>query len=113
MLAALPAKGNRAVFPASGYQNGPRALIADPVGRIFAQKRAADRRLFPGCWDIAGGHVEPGESLEAALRREVAEETGREVRILALLHIFDWSTGAGADLVRKREFDFLVEAQGT
>ncbi|WPO69906.1 NUDIX hydrolase [Streptomyces sp. KN37] len=38
------------------------------------------RRLFPDCWDIVGGHVEPGESLLDTLAREVAEETGRHLR---------------------------------
>ncbi len=32
--------------------------------------------LHPGCWAGFGGTVEPGESPEDALRREVLEETG-------------------------------------
>ncbi|WP_324612833.1 NUDIX domain-containing protein [Streptomyces specialis] len=32
---------------------------------------------FPDCWDLVGGHVEPGESPLGCLVREVAEETGR------------------------------------
>lgn len=48
------------------------ALIFDPAGRLFLMRshKWGDRYVVPG------GHVELGETLEAALRREVAEETG-------------------------------------
>ena len=38
--------------------------------------RRAAHRSYPDCWDIIGGHVEPGETLEQTLIREVEEETG-------------------------------------
>jgi isopentenyl-diphosphate delta-isomerase type 1 len=51
--------------------------IFDGSGRLYLQKRAADKDRFPGRWDTSvGGHVAPGESPEAAIRREAREELG-------------------------------------
>ncbi|HUQ14179.1 MAG TPA: (deoxy)nucleoside triphosphate pyrophosphohydrolase [Novosphingobium sp.] len=50
------------------------ALIASD-GRVLLQKRRADAR-HGGLWEFPGGKVEPGESLESALLREIEEEIG-------------------------------------
>ncbi|HJT87297.1 MAG TPA: NUDIX hydrolase [Bryobacteraceae bacterium] len=42
-----------------------------------------------GLWSLPGGLVETGESLDQAVRREVREETGLEVRPLGVLEIFE------------------------
>ncbi len=89
------------------------AVIIDGAGRAFTHRRAPDRRLFPNCWDIAGGHVEPGETLHAALAREVFEETGWRLRaILALIDTMDWETEHAGVVTRRREFDFVVTVDG-
>jgi 8-oxo-dGTP pyrophosphatase MutT (NUDIX family) len=86
------------------------ALIVDDDGRIFVQRRSPDRRLFPDSWDIVGGHVEPGETSESALRREIAEETGWALfQILGTVGEYAWT---GNDGVRRVETDFLVRVEG-
>lgn len=46
-------------------------------GVLYLQKRPAWKDIQPGKWDTAvGGHVDLGESVEQALRREVQEELG-------------------------------------
>lgn len=45
-------------------------------GTVLLAKRGAHRAAYPGSWSFPGGHAEPGETLEAALVREVGEEIG-------------------------------------
>ena len=45
-------------------------------GTILLGRRAAHRRAYPLCWDVIGGRVEDGETLDDALRRELGEELG-------------------------------------
>jgi len=54
------------------------ALLVEE-GRVLVVLRAADRRWYPGVWDLPGGHVEPGEAPAAALTRELREELGVDV----------------------------------
>ncbi|MCP4219092.1 MAG: NUDIX domain-containing protein, partial [bacterium] len=40
-----------------------------------------------GCWDLPGGRVELGETIEAAILREIKEELGVDVKIIKLLRV--------------------------
>lgn len=51
--------------------------LFDHKGNLYLQKRASTKDLLPGCWDTSvGGHVNPGEAVEEALKRETLEELG-------------------------------------
>lgn len=53
--------------------------VFDREGRLYLQKRPEWKDIQPGKWDTAvGGHVDPGEHIEQALRREACEELGLE-----------------------------------
>jgi 8-oxo-dGTP diphosphatase len=82
-------------------------------GQAFVQRRSLDRKLFPGCWDIVGGHVEPGEPVMAALRREVKEETAWELPPNPLLIArVDWEKAGPGGPIPVLEWDFLARLPG-
>lgn len=86
------------------------ALVVDDDGLIFVQRRSPTRRLFPSSWDIVGGHVESGETLESALAREIREETGWSLfQILGTVGEYAYT---GNDGVPRIETDFLVRVEG-
>ncbi|MDA9453736.1 hypothetical protein XI00_05460 [Bradyrhizobium sp. CCBAU 21359] len=94
---------------ASKKQIVASALIPDSFGRIFVQKRTMSRRLFPGCWDLVGGHVDEGEDVFAALNREIEEETGWKLRtIIEELTVKPWSSNG----TEYEERQFIVTVDG-
>ena len=54
-------------------------LLVDPAGRILLQHRDANAPTSPNTWATPGGHIEPGETPEQAVRRELLEETGLRI----------------------------------
>lgn len=51
------------------------AALVDPDGRVLLARRP-EGKAMAGLWEFPGGKVEPGETPEAALIREMREELG-------------------------------------
>ena len=59
------------------------AAIIQREGAYFATQRGYGE--FEGMWEFPGGKIEPGESSENALKREIQEELGVDIVIEDLI----------------------------
>lgn len=99
--------------PACGFidYGNPKPCVGALIvrdGRLLLGKRAA--APSEGAWDILGGFIDSGESAEEALRREIMEETGLELKSCRFLGSFVDSYGDWGDWTLN--FYFIVEADG-
>ena len=64
------------------------AAIIYKDGEYFATQRGYGE--FEGMWEFPGGKIEPGESRESALKREIQEELGIDITIDKFLCTTDY-----------------------
>ena len=72
------------------YPDAPRVGVGAVVlheGRVLLVRRAA--RPSPGKWSLPGGLVELGETTAEAVRREIAEECGCDIRLVGVCGVID------------------------
>jgi len=72
-------------YPAQPVVGVGAVVVRD--GRALIIRRAHEPRK--GEWSLPGGHLDLGESLVAAVRREVKEETGLDVNVGPIIETFD------------------------
>ena len=90
---------------------GVGALIFEGSRILMAQR---GKPPLMGQWSLPGGLVETGESVESAVRREVLEETGLEVKPLGVLEIFEriMRDAAGAPEYHYVLLDYICRVTG-
>jgi len=81
---------------------GVGAVIVDR-GKVLLVKRKYEP--LAGRWSLPGGAVEVGETLEACLVREIAEETGLEIGIGPVVEVLDRIT---RDADGRVEYHFVL-----
>ena len=62
-------------------------ICHDGAGKVLLARRAAGARDEPGTWDTGAGALEFGETFEAAVAREVAEEYTAEPQEVTMLGV--------------------------
>ncbi len=84
-------------------------LATDPPRGALIGRRDRSEALL---WSLPNGHLNPGETVEAAAVREVAEETGITGRVCADLGTIDYWFVAERRRVHKTVHHFLLVAEG-
>lgn len=85
------------------------AIVFDGGGRLLLVQRG--HAPAAGRWSIPGGRVEPGETDEQAVVREVAEETGLAVRVGDRAGMVE-RPGLGGSVYEIYDYDCVVVGPG-
>ncbi len=69
------------------------AAVIFEKGKVLITRRP-DHKAQGGLWEFPGGKIDPGESPEESLRREIREELDAEIRVIEIFEVvhyrYDW-----------------------
>lgn len=84
-------------------------VIRNSEGKILIARRGP-HKAFPGKWEFPGGRVEPGETPEVCLTREILEELGMFIKVEKL--VLNWEHDYGGPNRKFRFFAFHCQLLG-
>lgn len=86
----------------------PRTLCFVTNGNdVLLMKRAAHKRVYPGCYNGVGGHLERDEDPQSGAIREIREETGLDVQHIRFRGAYNIDAGEVTGILL---FVFTAEA---
>ena len=77
------------------YHLSVLGVIQRQDGKYLITKRAADKAWAPGWWEVSGGAAIAGETSEEAVKREILEETGLDVKNITYFGNQPWPYPSG------------------
>lgn len=77
-------------------------------GRLFIAKRAATKKFLPNKWELPGGHIEFGETLEEGLQREFQEEFHVSVKVDMPFYAFTYTREKDGEMLHVVEIIYFT-----
>lgn len=78
-------------------------------GKVLIARRAESEGVLVGYWEVVGGGVEDGESVEEAVVREACEESGLKIVCGDTFHNFSFNLTDGTPM---NSYAFMCTASG-
>ena len=96
-------------MPETSYEHSAGGIIVEDGRVLLIQMHNLEG---VDVWTFPKGHIEPGETAEAAAIREVAEESGWECEIISEIYKAEYSFKRGGRPVKKDVRWFLMRRTG-
>jgi len=84
------------------------AAVVFDGAKVLLTRRPDDKR-HPGFWEFPGGKIDPGESPEQALCREMLEELDVEVRVSSIYEVVFYRYEWGPVLILAYQCELLTD----
>ncbi len=89
-----------------------KIVVLNSEHKILLLKRTKNS-LNPEKWDLPGGHIDKGETIQEAIEREVLEETGLNVEIGPIINVVEFSKEHKAFKSEKRGLRYIAFTKDT
>lgn len=86
------------------------AIIHDD--KLLIIQRSSNEEIYPNLWELPSGKKEALESPENAVIREVREETGLNIEVVAPVAIFDYQIEESNEIKDSTQINFLARPRG-
>lgn len=77
------------------YQSITACVFLHKEGKLLIAKRSDKSKFLPGKYELIGGYIEFGETIDEGLKREVKEELGIDVEIKNPFYVFTYVSEGG------------------